>query len=128
MGRKNYPVEGVSCSGKNSVCEELQSRGYQAIHRDRELAYQGNPQTGEPVEDGGHECHLWDIKKVRYLAQDRNVALSKKARVQRSLRRFAVLLRMRPPRQTVPEEQGLGLFLKRLLYRGRPGVSKFLNL
>ncbi len=39
MGVKNYLIEGVSCAGKTSVCDELQRRGYHAIHGDRELAF-----------------------------------------------------------------------------------------
>ncbi|MGX9900777.1 hypothetical protein ACW0JT_14565 [Arthrobacter sp. SA17] len=46
MGRKNYLVEGGSVTGKTSVCDELRRRGYHAIHGDRELAFQGNPETG----------------------------------------------------------------------------------
>ena len=49
MGIRNYLIEGVSGTGKTSVCNELQRRGYHAIHGDRELAYQGDPETGEPT-------------------------------------------------------------------------------
>jgi hypothetical protein len=44
MGIRNYLIEGVSGTGKTSVCDELQRRGYHAIHGDRELAYQGDPE------------------------------------------------------------------------------------
>jgi len=71
MGRRNYLIEGLSGTGKTSVCDELQRRGYQAIHGDRELAYQGDPETGEPVVDGGHENHLWDVDRVKALVTDR---------------------------------------------------------
>ena len=37
MGRRNYLIEGLSGTGKTSVCDELQRRGYHAIHGDREL-------------------------------------------------------------------------------------------
>lgn len=47
MGARNYLIEGLSGTGKTSVCDELQRRGYHAIHGDRELAYQGDPETGE---------------------------------------------------------------------------------
>jgi hypothetical protein len=46
MGMRNYLIEGVSGTGKTSVCNELQRRGYHAINGDRELAYQGDPETG----------------------------------------------------------------------------------
>src|SRR5687768_10966333 len=49
VGKRNYLMEGVSGTGKTTVCNELQRRGYQAVRGDRELAYQGDPQTGEPV-------------------------------------------------------------------------------
>jgi hypothetical protein len=71
MGIRNYLIEGVSGTGKTSVCDELQRRGYHAIHGDRELAYQGNPQTGEPLPGLAHENHIWDVELVRVIAGDR---------------------------------------------------------
>jgi broad-specificity NMP kinase len=71
MGRRNYLVEGLSGTGKTSVADELQRRGLHAVHGDRELAYQGDPETGEPIEGGEHEHHLWDLDKVRALVADR---------------------------------------------------------
>jgi len=53
MGRRNYLIEGLSGTGKTSVCDELQRRGHHAIHGDRELAYRGDPETGEPMEGFG---------------------------------------------------------------------------
>lgn len=50
MGRRNFLIDGVSGSGKTSVCTELQRRGYQAVHGDRQLKYRGDPQTGTAVE------------------------------------------------------------------------------
>ena len=67
MGVRNYLIEGVSGTGKTSVCEELQRRGYHAVHGDRELAYQGDPDTGEPTAGLRHENHIWDVDKVRTL-------------------------------------------------------------
>lgn len=72
MGRRNYLVEGLSGTGKTSVCDELQRRGHQAIHGDRELAYQGDPDTGEPTDGIRHEHHIWDVDAVRALVADRS--------------------------------------------------------
>lgn len=71
MGRKNYLIEGVSTSGKTSVCDELLRRGHHAVHGDRQLAYRGDPATGATAEAGGHENHLWDVAKVRALTADK---------------------------------------------------------
>ena len=68
MARRNYLVEGVSGTGKSSVCHELQKRGYKAINGDRELAYQGDPETGKRTGAYGHEYHIWDLDKVREIA------------------------------------------------------------
>ncbi|TGG95446.1 nucleoside kinase [Natronospirillum operosum] len=76
MGVKNYLIEGISGSGKTSVAEELQRRGYQAIHGDRVLAYQGDPRTGKPLSGFAHEHHIWDVDKTRAMAADQNHALS----------------------------------------------------
>jgi hypothetical protein len=76
MGVKNFLVEGVSGSGKTSVCDELQRRGHHSIHGDRELAYQGDPQTGAPLDGFAHEHHIWDVDKVRALVADQSHAAS----------------------------------------------------
>ncbi|WP_341928223.1 nucleoside kinase [Nocardioides psychrotolerans] len=70
MGQRNYLVEGVSGTGKTSVCDELGRRGFQAIHGDLDLAYQGDPVTGRPLATAVHEHHLWDVARVRELAAD----------------------------------------------------------
>ncbi|MCU9615155.1 AAA family ATPase [Caldibacillus lycopersici] len=73
MGIRNYLIEGVSCTGKTSVCNELQRRGYHAIHGDRDLAYQGDPETGIPTNAGkGHEHHIWNVDKVKALIANQN--------------------------------------------------------
>jgi broad-specificity NMP kinase len=87
MGVRNYLIEGVSGTGKTSVATELQQRGYHVIHGDRELAYRGDPQTGEPLDGSAHgqdipdaafrhAHHLWDVDKVRSLAADRSHPIS----------------------------------------------------
>jgi gluconate kinase len=72
MGIKNYVIDGVSCAGKTTVCDELQRRGYHAIHGDRELAYWGDPKTGEPVGvcAGEPRAWMWNLEKVRALVAD----------------------------------------------------------
>ncbi|WP_062111388.1 AAA family ATPase [Aureimonas sp. AU40] len=72
MGRRNYLIEGVSGTGKTSVCEELKRRGFHAIHGDRELAYQGDPETGEPLPGSKHKNHIWDLEKLGSLVSDRS--------------------------------------------------------
>jgi broad-specificity NMP kinase len=74
VGIRNYLIEGLSATGKTSVCDELRRRGYHAVHGDRELAYRGDPATGEPTDRVGHEHHIWDVDKVRALAADQDEA------------------------------------------------------
>jgi hypothetical protein len=74
MGQKNYLIEGLSGTGKTSVCEELHRRGHHVVHGDRELAYRGDPDTGLPVDGFGHEHHIWDVGKVEALVADRSRA------------------------------------------------------
>jgi broad-specificity NMP kinase len=76
MGVRNYLVEGVSGAGKTSVCDELRARGYHAIHGDRDLSYQGDPATGDPMAGSAHEHHVWDVDKVKALVADRTSAMS----------------------------------------------------
>jgi broad-specificity NMP kinase len=80
-------IEGVSGTGKTSVATELHRRGYHVIHGDRELAYKGNSETGEPLDGSAleqsildigfrHRHHLWNVDKVRSLVADRSHAIS----------------------------------------------------
>jgi hypothetical protein len=73
---KNYLIEGVSGTGKTSVCRELQRRGYDAINGDRELAYQGDPETGEPTDGIRHEHHIWHVDRVKLLIANQDHALT----------------------------------------------------
>jgi hypothetical protein len=77
MGWRNYLIEGVSGAGKTAVATELQRRGYQAIHGDRELVYRGDPETGLPIAPETvtptaiwmSEHQIWDVEKVKaYIA------------------------------------------------------------
>jgi hypothetical protein len=76
MGVRNYLIEGLSGTGKTSVCDELLRRGYHAIHGDRELAYRGDPETGEPKDGSGHEHHIWDVDKVKALVANHHEAVT----------------------------------------------------
>lgn len=76
VGIRNYLIEGVSCTGKTSVCEELRRRGYHAINGDTELAYQGDPETGRPASGPAHEYHIWQVDKVRALVADQDEAVT----------------------------------------------------
>lgn len=87
MGVRNYLIEGVSGTGKTAVCDELRRRGYHAINGDRELSYQGDPETGEPLDSLAHEHliqdvgfahrhHIWDSDKVESLIADQRNPVS----------------------------------------------------
>ena len=82
MALRNVLIEGVSASGKTSVAEELERRGFHVVHGDRTLAYVGDPETGAPVarpaELTGPDLmswsqahHLWDVEQVESLIADR---------------------------------------------------------
>lgn len=70
MGVRNFLIEGVSGTGKTSVCRELRRRGYDAVNGDTELAFQGHPETGEPSDTRSHENHIWDVSRVWELVSD----------------------------------------------------------
>jgi hypothetical protein len=71
VGVRNYLIEGVSGTGKTSVCKELRRRGFDAVNGDTDLAYQGDPETGEPSDDlPSHATHIWHEQAVRARAAD----------------------------------------------------------
>ncbi|PRX02443.1 UNVERIFIED_ORG: AAA domain-containing protein [Martelella mediterranea] len=83
MAIRNYLIEGVSGAGKTSVATELQRQGYHVLHGDRELAYKGDPITGETIDVSaldrdsldltfGHRHHIWDVAKVRRIIEDKS--------------------------------------------------------
>src|SRR5215471_18805013 len=84
MGRRNYLIDGVSGAGKTAVCAELQRRGYQAIHGDRELVYRGDPDTGHPLAPETapptatwrSEHHVWDVEKVNAYVANQEEAVT----------------------------------------------------
>ena len=83
MGIRNYLIEGVSVAGKTSVATALQRRGHHVVHGDRELAYLGDPATGEALEppppgndpEGARWRHahwIWDVDKLKVLVADQS--------------------------------------------------------
>jgi AAA domain-containing protein len=60
MGVRNYLIDGGSGTGKTTVCDELQRRGYQAVHGDRELRA-----APEPTDAASHLPPMWDVAKVK---------------------------------------------------------------
>lgn len=76
MGKRNYLIEGVSGTGKSTVCRALRRRGYAAVDGDNELAYQGDPQTGAKTAGRSHENHIWDVEKVQTLVAQTDDAVT----------------------------------------------------
>ena len=72
MGIRNYLIDGGSGTGKTAVCDELQRRGYQAIHGDSEL--RADPKTDEVTEN--HLPPIWDVAKVSALIANQDEALT----------------------------------------------------
>lgn len=75
MAKHNFLIEGVSGTGKSSVCAELKQWGYSVVDGDDELAYQGDPVTGKPTPGHTHENHIWDPDKVDGLLSDKRKLL-----------------------------------------------------
>lgn len=99
MGLTNYLIEGVSGTGKTTVAEELERRGHHVVHGDRTLAFQGDPATGEPLEEPGHESPaaglewrqrhwIWDEARVRAHLADRSRPMTFFCGGSRNLARF----------------------------------------
>jgi broad-specificity NMP kinase len=81
MGKRNYLIEGVSGTGKTSVCHELCRRGYTAFNGDRDLRRgknkpNGDPLTEYPSAEMRHANNFWDVEKVRQLAADQTTEAS----------------------------------------------------
>ena len=80
MGKRNYLIEGVSGTGKTTVCAELRRRGYHAINGDRQLRLR-QPRSGPNPEGRYHQdssrpprgwSPIWDVEKVRRLAENQD--------------------------------------------------------
>jgi len=77
---------------EDSVCNELQRRGYHSIHGDNDLPYWNDPKTGEPLDSPSYEHWIWDVEKVRAVVADRNHPASFLCGGSRNLDRFIDLL------------------------------------
>ena len=89
MGVRNFLVEGVSGTGKTAVCGELRRRGHHAVNGDTDLAFQGDPETGEPVVgEPSHWHHVWRVDEVRAMAADRSHRLTFFCGGSRNVHRF----------------------------------------
>ncbi len=63
-------IDGLSGTGKTTVAEELTKRGYKALDADAAFGYWGDPETGEPT-DVQHQLNwIWDLSKVKSLAEE----------------------------------------------------------
>ena len=77
MGVRNYLIDGLSGTGKTTVCNELQRRGYQAIHGDRELKVDPKEDEATSGPLPGHDLPpLWDVAKVNALLANQDEAMT----------------------------------------------------
>lgn len=89
MGRRNFVVEGVSGTGKTTVCDELARRGYHAVHGDRELRPSSTHASHHTISDSEgasssdaeivasiHKDAIWDRTKVLRHIENSGVDIS----------------------------------------------------
>lgn len=76
MGQRNYLIEGVSGTGKTSVCHELRRRGYAALNGDRDLRRQAAAPPAFSTAELSHASTIWDVDKVRRLAENEDDAVT----------------------------------------------------
>lgn len=58
-----FLIEGVSGTGKTSVAEELEKRGYHAIDADEAFGFFPDPKTGLPAKKRSALDWIWDKEK-----------------------------------------------------------------
>lgn len=71
MGKINILVDGGSGTGKSAVADELVKRGFSAVNSDW-LCYNGDPETGESVDERTHETWIWDNKRLVQLLDNQD--------------------------------------------------------
>ena len=77
MGVRNYLIDGLSGTGKTTVCDELQRRGYQAVHGDRELKVDPKIDEATSGQAPGYDLPpLWDVARVDALLADHDEAIT----------------------------------------------------
>ncbi len=76
MGVRNFLIEGGSGTGKTTVANELQRRGFHVIHGDRELAYHGDPETGEPTDPDPLKPRIWNVERVKAIVSNQGKAVT----------------------------------------------------
>ena len=77
MGVRNYLIDGLSGTGKTTVCNELQRRGYHAIHGDRELKVDPKKDEATSGPLPGYDLPpLWDVAKVNALLANQDEAMT----------------------------------------------------
>ena len=64
-----FQIDGISGTGKTTLANELATRGYAAIDADEAFGYFGDPETGIPTEEKIQMNWIWDLDKVRALAE-----------------------------------------------------------
>ena len=68
----NYLIEGLSGTGKTSVCKELQKRGYKAVEADNVFGLYGDPKTGQPTKEKSQLNWIWDKDKFNAELNNKN--------------------------------------------------------
>jgi len=56
-------IDGLSGTGKSTLCNELTHRGYRAVDSDTRFAYSGDPTTGQPTKSRTRSNWVWDVNK-----------------------------------------------------------------
>ena len=58
-------IDGLSGTGKSTICQELLRRGLRAVDADAAFAYFGDPETGAPCQEAKRDNWIWDLRRIR---------------------------------------------------------------